>query len=463
MPRAKTRTSAIDTQAKRGKLAPRDEPYWEPLQRGAHLGYHKPRSGPGSWRIRVFVGRRYFKEVLAPAADLGIEPGSLVASRPALDYLGAKRRADTRTRQIAASAGRRAEPLREEPGAPDYAYRTASARTYTVLEMLLDHAKALRAEGKLTAARGIEREARTAVYEDLADLKVADVTSDQLAAWRERLSTSQPLRRGRVPPRLVPLPEDADSETRRKRKVRVNRVITDLKAARNRIGYRVDWLPPESARAFAKLKKYPGREVDRGRVRPLDSGEVVRLLDACDSPEFRDLMLGALVTGARYSELVDLRVGDFNSSLDKLEFRSTKDEPGGGRSIALAPEGVELFRRLSAKRPADEPLFVRPDGKPWQRTDQARPMRRAVERAALSCYPFRPSFHNLRDTYATTLLRAGVPIKVVSELLGHSTVALTERHYARFAEADLDTAARKLPRFASRPANVVAIKRGRRK
>jgi hypothetical protein len=40
------------------------------------------------------------------------------------------------------------------------------------------------------------------------------------------------------------------------------------------------------------------------------------------------------------------------------------------------------------------------------------------------------SFHDLRHTAATLLLKAGVPVKVVSEMLGHASVAFTLQTYA---------------------------------
>jgi integrase len=39
-------------------------------------------------------------------------------------------------------------------------------------------------------------------------------------------------------------------------------------------------------------------------------------------------------------------------------------------------------------------------------------------------------FHDLRHTYASLLLGAGAPLKVVSDALGHSTIALTADTYA---------------------------------
>ncbi len=43
--------------------------------------------------------------------------------------------------------------------------------------------------------------------------------------------------------------------------------------------------------------------------------------------------------------------------------------------------------------------------------------------------------HRFRDTFAVELLLKGVPIERVSVLLGHSSVKITERHYAPWVRA----------------------------
>ncbi|MGH9743531.1 MAG: tyrosine-type recombinase/integrase, partial [Candidatus Acidiferrum sp.] len=55
--------------------------------------------------------------------------------------------------------------------------------------------------------------------------------------------------------------------------------------------------------------------------------------------------------------------------------------------------------------------------------------------------------HRFRDTFAVELLLAGVPLDGVSVLLGHSSIRITERHYAPWTrwrqeqiEADLKAA-----------------------
>ncbi len=46
--------------------------------------------------------------------------------------------------------------------------------------------------------------------------------------------------------------------------------------------------------------------------------------------------------------------------------------------------------------------------------------------------------HRLRDTYAVDLLSKGVPMEEVSKLLGHSSIVITERHYAKWAKGRQD-------------------------
>jgi integrase len=52
----------------------------------------------------------------------------------------------------------------------------------------------------------------------------------------------------------------------------------------------------------------------------------------------------------------------------------------------------------------------------------------------------RPSIHGLRHTHATLLLRVGVPVKAVSEQLGHAQARITLDVYAHFRNIKQDRA-----------------------
>ena len=68
-----------------------------------------------------------------------------------------------------------------------------------------------------------------------------------------------------------------------------------------------------------------------------------------------------------------------------------------------------------------ELVFASPSGEPWNPDRIGQAFARAIERTKLP----RIRLHDLRHTHATHLLAAGVNARIVSEHLGHSTVAFT--------------------------------------
>ncbi len=104
----------------------------------------------------------------------------------------------------------------------------------------------------------------------------------------------------------------------------------------------------------------------------------------------------------------------------------------GRRLIALDPGTVSALRahhtRQAAERLALGPawsagdlVFTREDGQPLHPDWFRRRFERRIHRAGLP----KIRFHDLRHTHATLALQAGVHRKVISERLGHSTVAMT--------------------------------------
>jgi integrase len=71
-------------------------------------------------------------------------------------------------------------------------------------------------------------------------------------------------------------------------------------------------------------------------------------------------------------------------------------------------------------------IFCHPDGRPYHPERFSREFERMIERHRLD----RIRLHDLRHTWATLALKAGVPLKVVSERLGHATTAITADIYS---------------------------------
>jgi integrase len=197
-------------------------------------------------------------------------------------------------------------------------------------------------------------------------------------------------------------------------------------------------------RNVARLVKPPRKQQEEMRV--LDSDEVNRLLEAARGDRLECLYVVAVHTGARLGELLALRWKDVSLDRASVSIQATLQKTRDGfafappksarsrRHIDLTPTAVAALRQ-HRKRQVEERLAV---GAAWDGqhdlvfcTQLGQPLsgihilryqfHPLLERAGLPCI----RFHDLRHTHATLLLGRGVNPKIVSERLGHSTVAIT--------------------------------------
>ena len=151
-------------------------------------------------------------------------------------------------------------------------------------------------------------------------------------------------------------------------------------------------------------------------------------------------------TGMRRGEVLGLRWCDVDLDARRLSVRqalvsvayevevSGVKTSAGRRTIDLDERTVAVLRRWQEARtvecggvpPSGEDLvFTRADGQ-WVHPDYfSQTFDRRVARLEVP----KISLHDLRHTHATLLLKAGVPVKVVSERLGHANVAFTMSIY----------------------------------
>jgi integrase len=125
-----------------------------------------------------------------------------------------------------------------------------------------------------------------------------------------------------------------------------------------------------------------------------------------------------------------------------------RTKTGKGRAIDLDATTVAELRANRARqaqeflllgmRPDGDTLaFGLPDGRPYHPAHFSREFDRAVARirkaelaANVEHLLPRIRLHDLRHTWATLALEAGVPVKIVSERLGHATSAITNDTYS---------------------------------
>lgn len=141
----------------------------------------------------------------------------------------------------------------------------------------------------------------------------------------------------------------------------------------------------------------------------------------------RDAMLVAMMYGCglRVSEVVSLNM--FNINWGAAEVRVL----GKGRKERIVPIPAQVLKMLhswledSSQGGLDEPLFKNRFGQRLGvRSVQRMLKKRALELGAdVSVTP-----HQLRHSFATHLLVGGMDLRAVQELLGHSSLATTERY-----------------------------------
>jgi integrase len=310
----------------------------------------------------------------------------------------------------------------------------------------------LEADGRSARAiQGVRHTARAFIYPALGHIKLAALTTEQLNRWCAELA-KRPARirtKAGAPQRYR---HANDPEAQRSRRATARRIWTVLRAA---LQHAFNHDKVESDRAWRKVQAF--RNTDSARTRYLTVAEAQRLINAA-SPEFRPLLQGAFLTGARFGQLATLTVADFNSDAGTLRLQSHK---GRGHAriyhVHLSDEARAFFVHVCAGRVGTDLIFTHADGRPWGRAHQLAPIGEASIRAKL-----KPTvnFHVTRHTFASHAVMNGAPLLVVAKALGHSTTRMVEKHYGHLApsyEADAIRAA--APRFGIRPGNVRSLGR----
>jgi integrase len=179
-------------------------------------------------------------------------------------------------------------------------------------------------------------------------------------------------------------------------------------------------------------------------------GQVRAFLDGMRLHDLYAAYLLAATTGMRRGEVLGVRWRDIDFDATpprlsvtqtvlsinyQLSFGALKTKRGR-RSIALDPTTVRTLKEHGVRQDAERALvedgyhdhglvFARPDGSPVHPDHFSQTFDRAVVRLGLP----KIRLHDLRHTHATLGLAAHVPAKVMSDRLGHATVAFTQDVY----------------------------------
>ncbi|MFZ0574582.1 MAG: site-specific integrase [Candidatus Cybelea sp.] len=169
---------------------------------------------------------------------------------------------------------------------------------------------------------------------------------------------------------------------------------------------------------------------------------------------FAPLVTVALACGARRGELLGAKWDDVDFARGTLSIRRSLEQtkagvaektPKSGKSrlVHLPETALETLRRHRVSQGRLGPGYIFPGddaGNPWTPQKVSDGFRALAKRAKISG----ASFHSLRHTCASMLLARGVHPKVVQEMLGHSTIAITMDLYSHATPSLQAEAATKL-------------------
>jgi integrase/recombinase XerD len=193
---------------------------------------------------------------------------------------------------------------------------------------------------------------------------------------------------------------------------------------------------PEHAATIARVMAIPTKRYERNEIHHLTKIEVAALLASPDRSTWhgrRDhaLLLLAIQTGLRVSELVSLRVGDV--ALSSGAHVRCRGKGRKERCTTLTRETVAVLRKWLNERqgqPSD-PLFPTRQGKPLSRHTVGLLLGKYVARAAAGCRSLgdkRVTPHVLRHTNAMLLRASGVDIATIALWLGHESIETTRTY-----------------------------------
>ena len=195
------------------------------------------------------------------------------------------------------------------------------------------------------------------------------------------------------------------------------------------------------------IPKNPAEMVDkpryqRGEVRALSPKQVEELLSAAEGDRLYHYYVVAITTGMRPGEQAALKWSDINFDNGTLSVRRrigysartvTIDEPktaSGRRRIDLTDRAITALHAQKEQNAREnlakcEWVFPELDGEPLRVYFGLTRFKAVLAKTSIGHL----KLYELRHTFATLSLIAGIPLKVVSEMLGHASIQITADTY----------------------------------
>lgn len=210
----------------------------------------------------------------------------------------------------------------------------------------------------------------------------------------------------------------------------LNRAIRSVKTAMRQAEF-WDLIPPQNWRKVSKFKE------SKGRIEFHTPDEIKQILGVLNE-HWRLVVLLGCRAGLRRGEIANLKWEDVDFKNNQLYIAPNKTDKH--RYIPIAEDLKKALEKAQKGLPKE--VYVINVGDTGHRNEKD--YLSTYYRKATVHLPFNCFLHKLRHTFASHLVQAGIDLYRVKNLMGHSSITMTEI-YAHLAPQDLKSAIKSLP------------------
>ena len=165
--------------------------------------------------------------------------------------------------------------------------------------------------------------------------------------------------------------------------------------------------------------------VENKEPQTFSDDEIKKILNQVDDPNYMDLVQMYLHTGARRAELLlpnfTWENVDFEGKMIRLRGKFDRERP-----VPLDKKAFDILHKRKFQQKLEHPFNF-----------DYHYMYKKIKKYITDAGILDGTLHGLRRTFGSKLVQSGVDIYVVSKLLGHSSVKVTEQAYIHLLDSNL--------------------------
>ena len=270
----------------------------------------------------------------------------------------------------------------------------------------------------------------TIKFEDFAREYIELYSKSHKKSWEKDLTRLKPLIKffgGKCFAAITPLMVQEYISLRKKGELRISKetiststINRELACLKHMFTMAIQWGKAE----VNPVKKVKLFKENNQRVRYLEREEAGRLVECCQG-HTRRVVIIALNTGMRRSELLKLKWSDIDFRRDIIYLHDTKN--GEKRELPMNDAVKQAFIKQPKHKDSDY-IFCGRNGVPFK--DIKKSFLAALRKTGIINF----RFHDLRHTFASWLAMSGVDLNTIRVLIGHKSIRMTQR-YAHLSPA----------------------------